>query len=275
MGRFVKKVNLDPSEIRYMSLADKQECMSEIDKRRQTAWKYSLFFCGGIMLYLMVYSIISAMYTLSAVKLLPSPGTLLFLVPLIVFVPSFFAHSMHGGSIVLTAAAYMLAGLYVIVTGSFVNAWTAPFAFAGAVIYFILSRTCDMYYALEKEEGFPEFCDIKCMSDSAREIIERNKKEEEQPLHIMTETAILAQKMKSDKNAGENTSAEKAVNIPSEKTEDSASSENAHEENAESIVPTENDHEEKPADNAGNNNKPSEKTGESKKRSRKKRKRGS
>lgn len=274
MGRFVKKVNLDPSEIRYMSLADKQECMSEIDRRRQTAWKYSLFFCGGIMLYLMVYSIVSAMYTLSVMKLLPSPGTLLFFVPLIVFVPSFFAHSMHGGSIVLTAVAYMLVGLYVIVTGSFVNAWTAPFAFAGAVVYFILSRTCDMYYALEKEEGFPEFCDIKCMSDSAREIIERNKKEEEPPLHIMTETAILAQKMKSN-IAEQNTSADKAENIPSENTleekaEDNTSAVKKDEVKSESIVPTENTDEEKPSDN----NIPSEKTEENKKRSRKKRKRG-
>ncbi|MGN0585981.1 MAG: hypothetical protein ACI4JF_01735 [Oscillospiraceae bacterium] len=268
MGRFVKKVNLDPREIRYMSLADKQECMAEIDRRRRIAWLYSLFFCGGILLYLMVYSIASTMYTLSVMKLLPAPGTLLFFVPFIVFVPSFFAHSMHGGSIVVTAVAYMLAGFYVIVTGSFVNAWTAPFAFAGAVVYFILSRTCDMYYALEKEEGFPEFCDIKCMSDSAREIIERNKKEEEPPLHIMTETAILAQKMKSDaaeQKKAEDTSAEKADNIPSETAEDNIPAENA-EDNTSAIKSDE----KKPADN----NIPSEKAGENKKRSRKKRKRG-
>lgn len=220
MGRFVKKVNLDPKEIRYMTLADKQECMAEVDRRRKTAWLYSLFFCGGIMLFIMVYSLISAMYTLSVLKLLPEIGTLMFLVPVIVFVPSFFAHSMHGGSVVLTSVAYMLVGLYTIVTGSFVNAWIAPFAFAGAVVYFILSRTCDMYYALEKEEGFPEFCDIKCMSDSAREIIERHKDDAEPALHAMTEMAILAEKMRAEKentSAAEETAEDNAVH---EKTAD-------------------------------------------------------
>lgn len=229
MGRFVKKVNLDPKEIRYMTLADKQECMAEVDRRRKTAWLYSLFFCGGILVYIMVYSLISAMYTLSVMKLLPEIGALMFLVPVIVFVPSFFAHSMNGVCVVLTSVAYMLAGLYTIVTGSFVNAWIAPFAFAGAVVYFMLSRTCDMYYALEKEEGFPEFCDIKCMSDSAREIIERHKDDAEPTLHAMTEMAILAEKMKAEKentSAGDNTS---------EKSEDNVSAEDAASDKAEDI----------------------------------------
>ena len=214
MGRFVKKVNLDPKEIRYMSLADKQECMAEVDKRRKTAWLYSLFFCGGVMLYIMVYSLISTMYTLSVLKLLPEPSVMLFFLPLIIFIPSFFAHSMHGGWVLLTCVAYMLTGLLVIITGSLVNAWIAPFAFAGAVLYFILSRTCDTYYALEKEEGFPEFCDIKCMSDSAREIIERNKENDEPALHIMTEMAILTENAKSQKEdtpAAEETAEDNAV----------------------------------------------------------------
>lgn len=253
MGRFVKKVNLDPKEIRYMSLADKQECMAEVDRRRKIAWRYSLFFCGGIMLYIMVYSLLSAMYTLSVMKMLPEIGVLMFFVPVIVFVPSFFAHSMHGGSVVLTSVAYMLVGLYTIFTGSFVNALIAPFAFAGAVVYFILSRTCDMYYALEKEDGFPEFCDIKCMSDSAREIIERNKDEAEPALHAMTEMAILAEKMKSEKAVKETVNAD----IPDEKedtAEDNASVEDTASQKAEDNVPHEN-------------------TQANKKRSRKKRKR--
>lgn len=267
MGRFVKKVNLDPKEIRYMTLADKQECMAEVDRRRKTAWLYSLFFCGGIMLYIMVYSIVSAMYTLSAMKLLPQIGILMFLVPVIVFVPSFFAHSMHGGSIVLTCVAYMLTGLYTIVTGSFVNAWIAPFAFAGAVVYFMLSRTCDMYYALEKEEGFPEFCDIKCMSDSARDIIERHKDKAEPALHAMTEMAILAEKMRAEKentSAAEETAEDNAAakDVATEKAEDNAAAEDVATEKTEGNVP------EKRVENA-----PRENTQANKKRSRKKRKR--
>ena len=44
MDRFDKQINLDPKIIKELSLSQKQECMTEINKRREQAWKFSLFF---------------------------------------------------------------------------------------------------------------------------------------------------------------------------------------------------------------------------------------
>ncbi len=191
MPKFKKEVNLDPRSIKEMSLAQKQDCMTEIESRRSLAWKYSVIFCLGTMIFVFVYAMVSLVFTMRFQKMLESVHPLFFLIPVFVFAPSFFAHSMNGGCVLWAVLTYMLIGFLTIISGSWVNAWVAPFALAGAVIYVRMSRACEAYDALSKEDGFPEFCAIESKSEFAREIIERNAAKEK-PLDPLTEAAISA-----------------------------------------------------------------------------------
>lgn len=202
MARFEKEFNFDPNEVKGMSVEQKQDCIAEIDRRRDYAWKYSVGFCLLVMLFMLIYSIISTVYTLRFHGLLESVSVVMFVTPIFVFVPSFFAHFMNGKCVMWAFFAYAITGLAVIFTGSAVNAWAAPFAFVGAVMYARLSRCCDIYQALSKEEGFPEFFNIEECVPEAKAVIERNEKKEEAPLNFLTQAAIIAAQ-KDDKGAGD------------------------------------------------------------------------
>lgn len=203
MDRFDKQINLDPKIVKELNLSQKQECMAEINKRRDQAWKFSVFFCLGVMAFIMVYYLVSTVYTLRFNGLLPNVSIVLFITPAFVFIPSFFAHFMNGKCVMWAFFAYVISGFAAIVTSSFINAWIVPFAFAGAVLYVRLSHCCDMYEALSKETGFPEFFEIEAGAAEARAIIERNSHTEEEPLNILTQAAILAAKKDENKPAAE------------------------------------------------------------------------
>lgn len=199
MPGFKKELNLDPREIPLMDLSGKQECMTEIERRRKTAWVYSALFCAGVLAFIFLYSLFSMLFMLKQHQLAPSINKFLFLIPVFIFLPAFFAHSMNDKCIIWACIAYMLAGLFTIVTGELINAWIAPFAFAGSVVYFRLSKVCDAYYALEKEKGFPDFCDITETS-SALAAIEKKESQKDESLNPLTEIAILAAKKSAENN---------------------------------------------------------------------------
>lgn len=206
MDRFDKEINLDPKIVKELSLSQKQDCMTEINKRREQAWKFSVFFCLGVMAFIMVYYLFSTVYTLRFRGLLPNVSIVLFITPVFVFVPSFFAHFMNGKCVMWAFFAYVISGFAAIVTSSFINAWITPFALAGAVLYVRLSHCCDMYNALSKEEGFPEFYEIESAAEEAKAIIERNNRPKEEPLNILTQTAIMAKdKQETDNKSSETT----------------------------------------------------------------------
>lgn len=206
MDRFDKEINLDPKIVKELSLSQKQDCMAEIDKRREQAWKFSVFFCLGVMAFIMVYYLFSTVYTLRFRGLLPNVSIVLFITPVFVFVPSFFAHFMNGKCVMWAFFAYVISGFAAIITSSFINAWITPFALAGAVLYVRLSHCCDMYNALSKEEGFPEFYEIESAAEEAKAIIERNNRPKEEPLNILTQTAIMAKdKQETDNKSSETT----------------------------------------------------------------------
>lgn len=206
MDRFDKEINLDPKIVKELSLSQKQDCMTEINKRREQAWKFSVFFCLGVMAFIMVYYLFSTVYTLRFRGLLPNVSIVLFITPVFVFVPSFFAHFMNGKCVMWAFFAYVISGFAAIITSSFINAWITPFALAGAVLYVRLSHCCDMYNALSKEEGFPEFYEIESAAEEAKAIIERNNLPKEEPLNILTQTAIMAKdKQETDNKSSETT----------------------------------------------------------------------
>lgn len=206
MDRFDKEINLDPKIVKELSLSQKQDCMTEINKRREQAWKFSVFFCLGVMAFIMVYYLFSTVYTLRFRGLLPNVSIVLFITPVFVFVPSFFAHFMNGKCVMWAFFAYVISGFAAIITSSFINAWITPFALAGAVLYVRLSHCCDMYNALSKEEGFPEFYEIESAAEEANAIIERNNRPKEEPLNILTQTAIIAKdKQETDNKSSETT----------------------------------------------------------------------
>lgn len=206
MDRFDKEINLDPKIVKELSLSQKQDCMTEINKRREQAWKFSVFFCLGVMAFIMVYYLFSTVYTLRFRGLLPNVSIVLFITPVFVFVPSFFAHFMNGKCVMWAFFAYVISGFAAIITSSFINAWITPFALAGAVLYVRLSHCCDMYNALSKEEGFPEFYEIESAAEEAKAIIERNNRPKEEPLNILTQAAIMAKdKQETDNKSSETT----------------------------------------------------------------------
>lgn len=199
MAGFKKDINLDPTMVTGMNLDQKRECMSEIERRRKIAWKFSCFFCLGLMIYIFAYDLLSVMYSLSAFKAVRQISGFMYLVPVIVMIPSFFAHSMNGNWVVAAVLAYMLSAFGVIVTGAWINVVAAPFAIVGAVFYWRLSGCCEMYEVLSKQEGFPEFYSFEHGVAMAKEIIERNNKAPEKELSPLTKIAIETHKAAVEK----------------------------------------------------------------------------
>lgn len=79
-----------------MNLDQKRECMSEIERRRKAAWKFSCIFSIALMLYIFAYDLLSVMYSLKTMQKVPQISGFMYLVPIIVMLPSLFAHSMNG-----------------------------------------------------------------------------------------------------------------------------------------------------------------------------------
>ena len=199
MAGFRKDINLDPTMVAGMNLDQKRECMSEIERRRKTAWRFSCFFCLGLMLYIFVYDLLSVIYSLSALRTVGQISGFMYLIPIIIMLPSFFAHSMNGKWVLAAVLAYMLSAFGVIITAAWINAAAAPFLIVGAVFYYRLSNCCEMYEVLSKQEGFPEFYSFEHGAAMAKEIIERNSKEPEKELSPLTKLAIDAHKASAEK----------------------------------------------------------------------------
>lgn len=195
-----------------MSLDDKRACMSEIERKRKTAWKYSCFFCLGLMIYICCYDLLSVMYSIKVMEKVVQLNLFTYLIPVIIIVPSIFAHSMNGKWIVTVILAYMFSAFGVIVTGEWANYAAAPFLIAGAVMYYRVSACCEMYNVLSKQEGFPEFYSLEHGAAMAREIIERNSKKDGD-LSPLTRAAIeLHNAAKSETEPKETSDEQK--NIP-------------------------------------------------------------
>lgn len=209
MAGFNKDVNLDPRDIPRMPMDQKRDCMAEIEKMRSQSWIFSVVFCLGILAFFMIYGIISTMYTLNVRQVLPAVNPIIIVIPLTVFIASVFAHSMRRAAVVIAILAYIGCGLLAAATGEIVNGWLALPSIAGAIVYFRLSTVCGSYAALEKEEGFPDFFDIRSDSAKAAEIINRNKSEKE-PLNPLTQIAIETEKRRAEKEKQEQAPAEEA-----------------------------------------------------------------
>ena len=189
MAGFNKSINLDPTMVGGMSLDQKRECMSEIERRRKAAWKFSCIFSIALMVYIFAYDLLSAMYSLKTMQKVPQISGFMYLVPIIVILPSLFAHSMNGKWVLASVLAFMLSAFGVIITGSWLNIIAAPFLVVGAVFWYRVSNCCEMYDVLSKQEGFSEFYSFEHGAAMAKEIIERNKKQEKE-LSPLTKVAI-------------------------------------------------------------------------------------
>lgn len=210
MAGFKKDINLDPTMVAGMNLDQKRECMSEVERIRTAAWKYSCFFSLGVMLYIFIYDLLSMIYSLSALKVVGQLSGFMYILPVIVMIPSFLAHSMDKKWVVAAMLAYLLSVFGVIFTGEWINIAAAPFALAGAVVYYRLLGICKMYSVLSKQEGFPEFYSFEHGAVMAKEIIERNSKEPEKELSPLTKIAIESHKASVERAAQESSDEPKA-----------------------------------------------------------------
>lgn len=189
MAGFNKSINLDPTMVGGMNLDQKRECMSEIERRRKAAWKFSCIFSIALMLYIFAYDLLSVMYSLKTMQKVPQISGFMYLVPIIVMLPSLFAHSMNGKWVLASVLAFMISAFGVIITGAWLNFIAAPFLIAGAVFWYRVSNCCGMYEVLSKQEGFPEFYSFEHGAAMAKEIIERNSKQDNE-LSPLTKVAI-------------------------------------------------------------------------------------
>lgn len=189
MAGFNKSINLDPTMVGGMDIDQKRECMSEIERRRKAAWKFSCIFCIALMVYIFAYDLLSVMYSLKTMQKVPQISGFMYLVPIIVMIPSFFAHSMNGKWVLASVLAYMISAFGAIITGAWINIAAAPFLIAGAFFQYRVSSCCEMYEVLSKQEGFPEFYSFEHGAAMAKEIIERNKPQEKE-LSPLTKAAI-------------------------------------------------------------------------------------
>lgn len=189
MAGFNKSINLDPTMVSGMNLDQKRECMSEIERRRKMAWKFSCIFSIVLMVYIFAYDLLSVMYSLKTMQKVPQISGFMYLVPIIVMLPSLFAHSMNGKWVLASVLAFMLSAFGVIITGAWLNIIAAPFLVVGAVFWYRVSNCCEIYEVLSKQEGFPEFYSFEHGAAMAKEIIERNKPQEKE-LSPLTKVAI-------------------------------------------------------------------------------------
>jgi prepilin signal peptidase PulO-like enzyme (type II secretory pathway) len=136
----------------------KLDCLWEIYRRRDAAFRYACFFCGGMLLYLTIMGVLQFNFMLAGryPNLPPIAPVTFFVVPL-VFIPAFFALLMKPAGTVLTilvfmvfTALYFLDKIYMLI----------PFTVAGAVFYLRQNAVFEGYFVLAEEEGFPEFSDF-------------------------------------------------------------------------------------------------------------------
>lgn len=211
MAGFKKDINLDPTMVAGMTLDQKRECMSEVERIRTSAWKYSCFFSLGVMLYIFIYDLLSMIYSLSALKVVGQLSGFMYILPVIVMIPSFLAHSMDKKWVIAAILAYFISVFAIILTGKWINIAAAPFAFVGAVLYYRLSGICKMYSVLSKQEGFPEFYSFEHGAAMAKEIIERNSKEPEKELSPLTKIAIESHKAAQEKSGSQKPEEKKEI----------------------------------------------------------------
>lgn len=197
---FSKQVNLEPSLLKEMDLKQKRDCMDEINKRIKTSWYFSSVTSLVIMIFIVIYTLVAMVYTLRTKKLLDTLDIALFIAPLIIFVPAFFANMMKYWAIIASMVAYSAVALYFIVLAKYIELWVAPAAIAGVFFTYRLLRCYDMYKALCKEPLYPDFCELKDNAEAVSAALKEKEKPAE-PLNILTETAIMAAKHAKDKEA--------------------------------------------------------------------------
>ncbi len=193
-----QKINLNPDEIRFADLRQKKLCLMQIEKIRKAALLYAVIFCIGVAAYVCVYSFTGLSLTLMNNKLYPSLNLLMYIVPFIVIIPSYFAVNMSKYALPLAVLAYFVVGIFLLFTAELINAWVVIPAGVGIYFYVRLWNVYDSYIELKNQEGFPYFTNQDEMRLEAGVALTENIEKEPQ-LNLLTEIAIKEFNSSSDK----------------------------------------------------------------------------
>jgi hypothetical protein len=136
----------------------KHEVLTEIYRRRDLAFRYSCFFCFGMLLYLSIMGILQFIFFLAGRNPgLPPFGTSTLLVAPLVFIPAIVSLFMKPQGIVITIVVFLIFSAIYFLRGYYIF---LPFTLAGAFVYLQQSAVCDAYACISKLDGFPEFSDF-------------------------------------------------------------------------------------------------------------------
>jgi hypothetical protein len=136
----------------------KLEVLNEIYRRRDAAFRFACFFCGGMLLYLTIMGMLQINFMLARrYPDLPPIAPVTFIIVPLVFIPALFALFMKPAGVVFTvvvflifSAIYFLEGFYILL----------PFTLFGAFVYLRQNAVFDAFAVIAEEDGFPEFSDF-------------------------------------------------------------------------------------------------------------------
>ncbi len=157
MSRFNKILSFDPKNIKDMSIAQKRECMDEIDGRKSFSMKFSGFFSLGVAAYFFLRAMINFWSFLRDLILHEFPSPIILISAAVIMVISVFACMIKKSMMTLNILAFAAFGVFAIMSREY---FIVPFAFFGCVVYYRLMEVCEVYDVLSKETGFPDFYEL-------------------------------------------------------------------------------------------------------------------
>jgi hypothetical protein len=140
----------------------KLEVLTEINKRRDFAFRYACLFCLGMLVYCMVMGFLSFNMLLTnryywVVNHLPGVGFAVLAPIALVFIPAPAAVMMKQYGVLFVILIFMIFTALYIIWGYY---FFIPFTVFGAYAYMRQNSVIDIYEALSEEDGFPDFSDF-------------------------------------------------------------------------------------------------------------------
>jgi hypothetical protein len=164
---FRRKINMNPDLVRGMSPEQKGECMDEVNKIRNAASKYSIWYTVGALTILCAGGIINITGVMKGNRPITEFIWILILTPALILLPAIIAHVRMAKNFAATVVMvdYLLFALFYgfrfYQTKSLIFCVFIIFSLVGTVLYFNMFPSKEIYAALEKEDGFPDFFEIK------------------------------------------------------------------------------------------------------------------
>jgi hypothetical protein len=159
---FRRTLKLDTFSVMAGDNKYKLEVLSEIYRRRDTAFRYACIYCVAMLVYCMAVGFLSfnmmlVYHSFYFRAFVPQVGFATILPIFLVFFPGLAADFMKQAGVLITTLVFMIfTGVY-IVMGYYIF---IPFTVIGAYLFLRQNEVLDIYAVLSEEDGFPDFSDF-------------------------------------------------------------------------------------------------------------------